>query len=68
MYKQKAPVDLLFLEFHTDIDVTRIVSFLSVSGEGKVGRGGGTHQQSNLDKWSLGRHSKAHYWWTKEKK
>lgn len=44
MYKQKAPVDQLFLEFHTDNDVARIISFLSVSGEG---REGGAHT-SNL--------------------
>lgn len=36
IYKQKAPVDLLFLEFHTDNDVARIISALSVTG-------GGTH-------------------------
>lgn len=32
IYKQKAPVDLLFLEFHTDNDVARIISALSVTG------------------------------------
>lgn len=33
-YKQKAPVDLLFQEFHTDNDVARIISALSVTGGG----------------------------------
>lgn len=33
-YKQKARVDLSFLEFHTDNDVARIISALSVTGGG----------------------------------
>lgn len=43
MYKQKAPIDLQFLEFHTDNDVARIISFLSVSGEGNWGWGAQTN-------------------------
>lgn len=35
MYKQKAPVDLLFLEFHADNDVAKITSFPPVSAKGK---------------------------------
>lgn len=46
MYKQKAPVDLLFLEFHTDNNVARIIPFLSVSGEGKEGRGAHTSHRT----------------------
>lgn len=42
-YKQKAPVDLLFLEFHTDNDVARIIYALSVTGGG----GGNAHRQSD---------------------
>lgn len=68
-YKQKAPVDLLFLELHTDNDVG-IISSLPRAGGGKRagmgseeggGEGGGGHKLSNLCKWSPGKLSRVHY-------